>query len=146
MSLIRSTIQTAIVAALNGAGKPSGIPSAAVARGRQATANTILVYRVDDPAERMGGPRGPAYRRRLRFRVECRATTAATGDPYSNVDALEAWVVKAVGGLLIPGTLHEVTLDTTDYTEEAADRAYVRADVFVVVSYQHRSDDLEQWG
>lgn len=133
----------AVVAALDGAGKPAGVT---VNRSRRQSIEKsqlpmISVYPIREEVTRAtDNRRSPLVERRLRVEVKCRVV----GDDQDN-DALRKWAVQSVmadqslGGLAL-----ETTEESTDWdADDAADADYSVAAVDFVVRYSTSRFNLE---
>lgn len=136
-------ILQAVVAALDGAGKPTGLT---VNRSRRqsiekAQLPMASVYPIREEVElATESRRSPITVRALRVQVKCRVV----GDDQAN-DALRKWAVKAVmadqslGGLSL-----EITEESTDWdADDASDADYSVAAVDFLVRYSTSRFDLE---
>ncbi len=133
----------AVVAALDGAGKPAGLT---VNRSRRQSIEKsqlpmISVYPIREEVTRAtDNRRSPLVERRLRVEVKCRVV----GDDQAN-DALRKWAVQSVmadqslGGLAL-----EITEESTDWdADDATDADYSVAAVDFVVRYSTSRFDPE---
>lgn len=133
----------AVVAALDGAGKPAGVT---VNRSRRQSIEKsqlpmISVYPIREEVTRATDHRrSPLVERRLRVEVKCRVV----GDVQDN-DALRKWAVQSVmadqslGGLAL-----EIVEESTDWdADDATDADYSVAAVDFVVRYSTSRFNLE---
>jgi hypothetical protein len=141
-SLTEQVLQ-AVVAALDGAGKPAGVT---VNRSRRQSIEKddlpmISVYPIGEEVTRAtDNRRSPVVERRLRVEVKCRVV----GDDQAN-DALRKWAVQSVmadqslGGLAL-----EIVEESTDWdADDATDADYSVAAVDFVVRYTTSRFNLE---
>ena len=140
---ITERILQAVVAVLDGTGKPAGV---AVNRSRRQSIEKpqlpmISVYPVREEVTRAtDNRRSPLVERRMRVQVKCRVV----GDDQAN-DALRKWVVRSLmadqslGGLAL-----EISEESTDWdADDATDADYSVAAVDFVVRYTTSRFNLE---
>lgn len=128
MSTRREQILAAVVTALNGAGKPGGVPTAARTRTADLTPANLpasTVYPVKEEAEKANSV---ALNRHLLVRIEHvgLASTGVTSDQA--VDPLCSWAGKALGGSRLGGlALDCIEHETTFVYEQTPSGAACRA-------------------
>ncbi|HET7552195.1 MAG TPA: hypothetical protein VFK04_12965 [Gemmatimonadaceae bacterium] len=140
MASRRDQILAAVVAILNGAGKPA---DTTVERYRTLPLTTegawILVYPMIEATERAPTPSGRLARRKLRVRCECRAQ----GEQVDQVlDPLLLWTVKALmADPSLGGVAINVQEEATQWDAEDADKVYGAAAVDFTIDYQTAAAD-----
>lgn len=122
MSSIREQITAQVLARLNGAGKPGGVPAAARAGAAAARLgpepnhrSIVLKKRWSGgrpqrpaPAERIGGRGGPTRRHYLNLDFELRAAGDGTAPPDGAVEEMHAWLIRALVGSQLEGLALDV--------------------------------------
>ena len=133
----------AVVAALDGAGKPAGVTGNRSRRQsiEKSQLPMISVYPIrEDVTRATDNRRSPLVERRLRVQVKCRVV----GDDKDN-DPVRKWAVQSVmadqslGGLAL-----EIMEESTDWdADDATDADYSVAAVDFVVRYTTSRSNLE---
>lgn len=143
MASIREQIVSAVVALLDGAGKPTGLR---VHRLRtlpidQDQLPACVVYLVTEETTRKGGRWGPRYRHALRIRVECREEG---NPPDAQLDPLAAWVVRTlVGNQTLGGLAQSVELVEAQWDAERSNKVYGGVGLDLVITYDTTAADPE---
>jgi hypothetical protein len=144
MASRRDQIIAAIVAALDGVGKPAGLT---VARTRvlpteQEDLPYAGVYPIGEETRRKGGEWGPLVARRLLLRLELRVK----GDPTdAGIDAIGVWCVQTIIGNQTLGgltkSIHETGMQWA--RGEAENVVLGAAAIDFEVRYETQADDPE---
>jgi hypothetical protein len=156
MSTFRERIAEWAVTTLN-TGTPAGVPAAS--RSYLFTIDADIADKAisvflekDQPLVRpVRMTPGLLMKRLLTLRVECRAKSTATTRPDQEVDAMAAWVVKALCGQSLGvsdagGPLFHATVEgETSFAMDQRLHGYILATVEVAIEYQTKADDLEVW-
>jgi hypothetical protein len=144
MASRRDQIIAAIVAAVNGVGKPAGL---VVARTRvlpteQENLPFTGVYPIQEETRRKGGEWGPLVLRRLLIRLEIRVK----GEPTdAGIDAIATWCVQTIVGNQTTGgltkSIHETGMQWA--RGEAENVVLGAAAIDFEVRYETQADDPE---
>ena len=97
--MIRRAVLNEVVAVLNGATKPPGIPTARARRSLPEAAirePEINVYFASEDVTVKGGRFGPVYQKDVRIVVECRAVTTEADEIDTILDPYLEWVEKSI--------------------------------------------------
>lgn len=128
MPSVRSQVLDAIVAALNGAGKPAGLLVQRYSTRPITGALVTTVYPLQQQSERFGHSRGPLVRETLLVRLRHDAVNSAGGDADEATDAQAGWARAA---LMVDQTLGgRATLieeQSIQWDAETFDKTFVRA-------------------
>lgn len=132
MASIRQRIVDAVVARLDGAGKPPGL---AVHRSRGISVDqdelpAMVVYLLAQRTQRVGGRAGPLSAHALTLRVECRVKGAVADEADVLLEPLIGWAVKALlGEPTLGGLVNSLEETQIEWAAEAADHLYAAAAV-----------------
>lgn len=145
MASLRSQIIGAVVAALNGPGKPAGLQ---VYRFRLSpvdkTKLPAIVVRPMAEEVSKEHARSPVMRRTLRLNVQCFAAPTAGMAVDDSLDAVLVWASKAVLGTLTHGGLAITTSESrTEWDADEADQVYAGATVEFLIDYTTKTSDQE---
>lgn len=139
---IREQIVAAVLAALNAEAKPEGVPACErVSYLAASSSNTprMMMYPVRESVARHNN--GPAARRELTVRIDCRAAALAGEGADTLVEGMVAWATKALAGNRLGGLANDVSEVAIDWSFEASEYLLVEASVEYSISYQtHVSD------
>lgn len=136
MATVREQIMQAVLAALDGVGKPAGL-NVFRYRTRPLTEEeypALVVYNGTEQVDRVGNHRGSLVRRELGLRIEGRTI----GDtPDVDLDPILAWVTQAlIAAPSLPGNLAITTEeDSTEWEHEEAEVGYSVARMLYRVTY-----------
>lgn len=141
-------IADAVLAALNAAAKPAGVPVARLWSGIQVE-SVDLPHRylgwVDESVERAGNPFSPLVRRRITFVIQDLVAGTGRGGqtPQQIAEAFRAWSVAA----LATNTYGVLAIDTveqkTSWDFEQGDEPFVRMTHEFEVTYTTKTVNAE---
>ena len=146
MTTQRSTLVTAIRAALNGAGKPAGltvIPRRAVPVEGTGLPLTMVGRTKEATARATTSKTSPVVKRTLTIRLDHWATDAT--DPEEALEPLLAWGTKQM--LTAPGwsgVAFETSEDSTEWDLESLDQNFGHATQTFTVAFATKTADQEQ--
>lgn len=147
MSSIREQVLVAVMAALNGGGKPAGVPAAertrVIALEVSQLPSIVLVPRRES-VDVQGGRLGPLVQRRLSVELEHRAAGGAGVPADQAADALLSWPVKALCGNTLGGLAIEIRESGTEWQYADGEAPFVLATQTFEVAYTTRVADAEQ--
>lgn len=144
MTTRREQIMQAVIAALNDAAKPAGVPTATRANAVAAGAGQLPKLAVVPVREDVEGARGPGIvRRTLTIRVEAQAAGIVGSEQAADalLDPIVAWCTQALAGNRLGGLVLTIEETSIDWAVEINDYAYCAAIVDFSATYETRRDD-----
>jgi hypothetical protein len=142
------TIAEALLAALNGSGKPAGVPTAKLWSGIQLEPHDLparTVAWVNESVERAGSTTSPLVRRSVTFIVQ--DLFAGTGhsalSPQQIAEAARAWSVAALATNTYSGLAIDTVEKSTSWDLEQGEEPYVRVSHEFEVTFTTRTTNAE---
>lgn len=158
MSTVREQIVAAAVTALNGTGKPSGVPTFVRTRLDVPAASQLpadTVYQIEETVdtmhpERPGAQtvaRGPVVKRFIDIQIDVITKAGSSTEADKAADPMLAWATKALAAAGTLGGLAKRAPDelgTKFSYEEGPETSFCRASQVFRYQYQSRADDAEK--
>lgn len=142
---LRQQIVNAIIVQLN-TGRPPDVPPAEPLRTVALDTDSldaVLVYRLRDVSNDVGGRRGQIVKRQLELAIEHWAQERESVAADEAVEPYLAWSVKALTDQSLGGLVSFIREAETNFAFGVAQRGYCLATLTLLVDYQQRADDLE---
>lgn len=148
MSSVAEQVVAAAVVALNGAGKPAGLPTAERARSFALSEEKLpaqLVYFLEDEEKPVAGDTGPLVEHEMFLRVSCYSKGSATQGADEAADPMRAWAVKALHakGTAIEVLVNLCRLKMSKASYSQGENALCRLDLDFRVEFQTNVLDAE---
>jgi hypothetical protein len=147
VSSVREQILTAVMAALNDAGRPVGVPAAertrVLALEVAGLPSTVLVPRRES-VQFKGGRWSPLVERTLTIELEHRAAGGSGVTSEQAADALLSWPVKALCGNTLGGLAMEIRESGTEWQYADGEEPFVLASQSFEIAYTTRVADADQ--
>jgi hypothetical protein len=142
---VREQIVQAVLAALNGPGKPESVPACERVSYTAASSGNVprmMLYPVKETVERVN--RGPLVKRELTVRVDCRAAALAAEHADALANDMVAWATKALAGSRLGGLAHDVAEIAVDWSFEPSEYLLVEVSLEFAITYQTQVSDQTQ--
>lgn len=147
---VREQIMETLITTLN-TGRPVDVPVAERLRFLSIDSDQLpvmVVAPIREETARVAAGFAPLAQRRLVVAVRL-YVKGATGPAPLAVDALAepmlAWIVKQLVGMRVPNLIVDIEESETAWEFVESDSPMARVTLELVVSYQTRLNDLEQW-
>lgn len=131
---VRTDILDAMITALGGVGKPTGLVVDRYRTTPTTAALAITLYPVEESSARVGQNRGPLTQHTLRVRLECRVQNG--GAPDVAIDPVLTWAIQALwADESLGGRVNELAELGVTWDAETFENQYTVAWLDVSVRY-----------